>query len=303
MNSDSLQRYLLPGHLSLQEGAGGLPVFGVDNALGSATIQLQGAHLTAWQPRGHEPVIFTSSKAIYQSGKAIRGGIPVCWPWFADHETDPEKPAHGFVRSRCWNVKETRLNPDDSMTLTFALTDNSVFRTIWPHAFALELRITVGAELEIELRYHNTSCDPVTITAALHTYFNVGHINNVKVSGLNGASYIDKVDMNKTKTQCGDITISKETDRIYQNTTADCVIEDPLLKRKIRISKSGSNSTVVWNPWREKAAQLKDLADNEYESFICIETANAGNDRITLEPDRRHSLIAVISMEPLKPAN
>jgi len=303
MVNSTIEQHIIPGHLSLREGSVDLPVLDIDSDLATATIQLQGGHVTAWQPKGTEPVIFTSSRAIFQPGVPIRGGIPICWPWFNNHESDQEKPVHGFARSTLWNVKESRQNPDDSVTLTLGLNDNLDFQTLWPHAFDLELKITVGAELEVELVHHNISQESVTITAALHTYFNVGHINNVKISGLDGASYIDKVDMYRTKIQHGDVIVAEETDRIYQNTTADCVIEDALLSRKIRIKKSGSNSTVVWNPWIEKADQLKDLADNEYESFICIETANAGNDRVTLEPGRRHSLIAVISMEPLKPAN
>ena len=254
------------------------------------------AQITSFVPKGFKPLIFLSPKSLYQSGKAIRGGVPISWPWFADHPTDATKPAHGFARTCVWEVRGTRQISANKTQITLGFGDNEKTRALWDYSFDLEIAICIGKELNAELVMTNTGNYEFTITSAFHSYYHVGDINDVKIHGLNNTSYIDKVDNFTTKIQKGPITIWDETDRIYIDSNSDCIIEDRNLAREIRISKYGSNSTVVWNPWSEKARQMNDLGDEDYTGFVCVETANAGDDLITISPNKNHKLSMNVSV-------
>jgi D-hexose-6-phosphate mutarotase len=292
------EQYAIGRHVVFAEGPGGLPVADIQNGLATATVALQGGHVVAFQPHGQQPVLFVSNNAVYRKGKAIRGGIPVCWPWFAQHPADPAKPAHGFARTSMWHVVGTAVI-DDATQLRLGLADSAATWAIWPHAFALELDITVGRRLRAELIARNTGDDPFHIGGALHTYFRVGDVTRVAVHGLDGCAYLDTLD-GARKTQHGPVTIDAETDRIYLDTTADCLIDDPSLGRRIRVAKTGSRTTVVWNPWVAKARALGDFDPQEYMEMICVETTNANTagDEIAVPPGGEHRLGAVIEVEP-----
>ena len=289
----SLGRYLI-----FLEEDNGFIYAKIRNDSGSAHIYLHGAHLTSFIPLEQEPVIFLSSEAQLKAGKAIRGGVPISWPWFADHPTDNTKPAHGFARTSLWEVRDTRHLSTDETEITFGLCESEETHKLWDYSFDLELIVCVSNGLHSTLKMTNLDKEPFTISSAFHSYYNVGDISDVVIQGLNDTNYIDKVDNFTTKLQDGPVTITGETDRIFQNTHNDCLIEDKSLDRIIRIQKSGSNSTVIWNPWKENAMNMKDLGDEDYTKFVCVETTNAGDDLIELKPNEEHKLemnISVIS--------
>jgi glucose-6-phosphate 1-epimerase len=290
-------RHGIPAQVAFQEGPGGLTTVTVTNAQATATIALQGAHVMTWAPRGEEPVIWLSRAAKFAPGTSIRGGVPVCWPWFGPHATNAALPGHGYARTVLWEVIETKALADGATQLAFRLIESDATRSQWPHATPVELWITIGRALEFDLVTHNRDKAPVTIGDALHTYFEVSDVRQVKIAGLDGCPYLDKVDAGKRKQQSGAVTISTETDRVYLDSTADCVIEDPAWKRRIRVSKRGSGATVVWNPWIEKAAKMGDFGDNGYLNMVCVESANAADDLVTIPAGGEHHLWVRYSLE------
>lgn len=281
-----------------REGAGGLTMIEVHNPQASATLALQGAHLLTWAPKGQPPVIWLSTDARFAPGKSIRGGVPICWPWFGAHESEKGFPAHGYARTVEWQVVAAEALASGATRLRFRLESNEATATLWPHDTPCEYQVTIGTALELELLTRNQSSAPVTIGQALHTYFAISDINSVKVEGLDGCPYLDKVDGFKRKQQSGAVTFSGETDRIYLDSTADCIIDDPQLERRIRINKRNSASTVVWNPWIEKAGQMGDLGERSYLGMVCVESANAADDVVTIPAGGEQLLYVRYDVEP-----
>jgi D-hexose-6-phosphate mutarotase len=261
-----------------------------------ATVALHGGHVLSFQPRGEEPALWLSEHSSYQPDKAIRGGIPVCWPWFGPHPADAGKPAHGFARTSSWTVLGTETSGSPAK-LRLGLTDSDTTRALWPHAFELELIVSVGLALDVELVIRNPGTAAFVCTGALHSYFAISDIARVTVGGLDGRMYLDKVEDYARFQQSGSIAIDRETDRIYLDTTDACTIVDAGWDRTIRIGKRGSRTTVVWNPWAARAAQLADFGDEEYHRMVCVETANAAGDEITIPPGGEHRLATVISID------
>uniref|UniRef100_E6QTD9 glucose-6-phosphate 1-epimerase n=1 Tax=mine drainage metagenome TaxID=410659 RepID=E6QTD9_9ZZZZ len=276
------------------EDISGVPVLIISTPLANARIALQGAQVLAWQPAGHMPILWTSHHAVYRPGQGVRGGVPVCWPWFGAGEEG--QPAHGFVRTRMWTLRETNW-VGDRLIVRMGLSDNADTRAIWDHGFDLELQVDIGRTLVMRLVTRNTGHKTFHITDALHTYFFVGDIARTTVTGLEKTAYLDKVLDFKQHVQTGPVTFTGETDRIYLDTTSTCVIHDPAQDRKIVVSKSGSHSTVVWNPWLDKAAKFADMRPEEYQHMLCVETANAGKDSIALAHGEQHVLETEISVE------
>ena len=286
-------RFGLTGTLHFVDGGAGLPVAEITTAPCSARIALQGAHVLAWQPAGQSPVLWVSSAAVYATGQAVRGGVPVCWPWFGARDG---LPAHGFVRTRLWDLRSATLEADGQVVLRLGIRDDASTRALWDFAFDLELWVTVGPTLGLALSTRNTGAAAFTITQALHSYFCVGDIAQTTVLGLDGCAYLDKVQNFAPARQSGAVQFTGETDRIYTDTTADCLIEDRAGGRSIRVAKQGSTSTVVWNPWREREQALIDMAPGEHRHMLCVETCNAGPDQITLGPGAAHTLVATMSV-------
>ena len=298
--SELNQRFAIPGHVQFKEGPGGLTVAEVANAHAESLIALQGAHVMTWQPRGQAPVVWLSKFAKFAPGKSIRGGVPICWPWFGPHASDAKLPGHGFARTVMWEVKKTEALADGATFISFGLVDTEANRAQWPHPSTAELRVTAGKELKVELVTRNTGTAPFQIGEAFHTYFHVSDLADMAIAGLDGCAFLDKVDGGQRKTQQGAIVIEGEVDRVYLDTEADCLIEDRGLKRRIRIAKEGSSrSTVVWNPWTEKADKMGDFGPNGHRGMVCVETANAVDNVVTVAPGAEHSLVAVYSVEAL----
>jgi glucose-6-phosphate 1-epimerase len=291
------EQFAIAQHITFAATAAGLPVADIRNSYATASVAVQGGHVITFQPHGQQPVLWVSSLSAFEPGKTIRGGIPVCWPWFGAHPTDASKPFHGFVRAAMWQVRGTSVGPQDVTKIRLGLTESEASLALWPYAFDLEIVVTVGAQLRVELIARNRGDQPFVCGGALHSYYTVGDVRRIAIHGLDGAEYLDKVEGFKRKSQHGPVTIEGETDRVYIDTAATCVIDDPALGRRIDIAKLGSRTTVVWNPWIEKAEQLDDFGDEEYLSMVCVETANANTDVATVAPGGEHRLSAEIGLE------
>ncbi|TNF38764.1 MAG: D-hexose-6-phosphate mutarotase, partial [Gammaproteobacteria bacterium] len=286
------------GEVTFKEGPGGQAVVEVSNEFANATIVLQGAQLIAWAPHSEQQVIWLSPDAKFAPGKSIRGGVPVCWPWFGPHETSKAFPAHGYARTVPWDVMA--VDSKDGVTrIDFRIVQDDKAKTMWPHDCTLNIVYHIGKELNIELITRNTGKQSFVIGQALHTYFEVGDVSRISIEGLDGCPYLDKVDDFKRKQQQGAINIHQEVDRIYLESGDDCVINDPVMQRSIRIAKQGSHSTVVWNPWIEKANQMGDLGPDGYLKMVCVESANAAEDVVTVDAGEEHSLNVTYSVEVL----
>lgn len=287
----------LPPSVTLDQ-SGPLPCLRVASERhGAAVIYLHGAHLASWQPVGQAPVLFVSEKSAFDPAKPIRGGVPVCFPWFGPHASDPQAPMHGFARILPWTLTAAR-DTSEGITLTLSLKDDERTRaSAWPHPFEATCTVALGASLELSLTVRNTGTTPVTFQEALHTYYSVKDVRQATVTGLEHTDYLDKTDKLARKNQGAmPVRITGETDRIYLSTTASCVIDDPGLGRKITVGKSGSDATVVWNPWIDKAKAMADFGDEEWPSMLCVETCNVGESAITLAPGASHTMTATVTV-------
>jgi glucose-6-phosphate 1-epimerase len=291
-----------------------LVAIGVTNSVASAEIFLQGAQISRFKRKQQSPILFLSSHCSYKQGQPLRGGIPICWPWFGQLKKNDEKitdqykdadldamPTHGCVRDISWQVNSIETPSHDITVVEFSLdlnpkrTDESgnVSKTFWPFLAQLRYRVEVGEQLTATLTVSNQDSQEFSYSAALHSYFSVNHINNVIISGFSKTTYVDAVDAWKEKKQVDDIAFNKEVDRIYKSAPTAIVLSDR--NRIVEIASEGSKSTVVWNPWIEKSRQLPQFADDEYQSMVCIETANVLDDIISLNPGETHSLALTIA--------
>lgn len=291
--ASDLRHLEIPNVATFSDTPGGLTRLDIATEKATAEIYLYGAHVTHYQPAEQPPVLFLSKKSFIEPGKAIRGGVPLIFPWFGPRAGFS---AHGFVRTAEWELESLVQNAGD-IQIVLRMSSNDATRAAWPHDFLLRHRITVGDTLEMIVEVENTSSSPFTYEDALHTYFIVADALEVTVSGLDGAEYLDGVDGGQRKRQAGDIRIECETDRLYLNTTTACTVDDPSLGRHIVVEKSGSNSTVVWNPWQGKGMSLADLGE-EWPRMICIETVNARENAITLAPGERHATRQLVRSVP-----
>jgi len=288
---------VLPASVHLAPGVGGLPVVRVAGRAGSAEVYLHGAHVASWVPAGGAPVLWMSAASRFTPDTAIRGGIPICFPWFGPNTTDATAPAHGFARVTEWQLSGAAEVGDD-VVLTFHLTDSPATRSsAWPHPFEARYTVTVGATLRLELTVSNRDTVAVTIEEALHSYFAIDDILSTTVTGLEGAPFIDKVAGGSREPGAdGLVSFMAETDRVYPGTTATAVIDDGT--RSIAVTKTGSESTVVWNPWIDKAAAMADFGSQEWTGMVCVETCNVGADAVTLAPGTSHTMTAEFTVTP-----
>lgn len=279
-------------------GRNGLPRLLVRVSEATAEVYLHGAHVTAWHPAGQAPVLWVSRESQFKAGAPIRGGVPICFPWFAAHATEASAPAHGFARLREWRLSDASLAGDRVELRFTSREDDGTRRSPWPHPFAAEYRVSFGEQLSLALDVSNTGDAPIAFEAALHTYFAVSDIRRVTVTGLAGTEYLDKVEGLAVRRQ-GDapMTFAGETDRIFLDTEATCTIHDPGLGRQVHVAKRGSLSTIVWNPWIAKAMAMPDFGDDEWPGMLCIETANVRDRAVRLEPGSHHTMSAHIYLD------
>lgn len=276
----------------------GGPVAILNYEASRAIIAVQGAQVLSYCAGGFGELLWLSPQAKLGTGKAVRGGIPICWPWFGPHPEGGNRPAHGFVRARPWRVARTEAGPDGTR-IRLQLGAAGTAPADWPITASVQIDICLASALTLELTTRNSGDGVIRVTQALHTYFGVSDIAEVRIGGLESVAFIDQLDPGALKREDTAVRISAELDRIYQAQTGCVTLEDAGAGRRIRIGKSGSASSVVWNPWTEKSARLGDLGDEGYRRMVCIETANAGADIVTIEPGGTHTLTAVYSAERL----
>jgi glucose-6-phosphate 1-epimerase len=294
--------FAIPGALSFSTNEHGLIRANITTAACTAELYLQGAHLTAWQPAGAEPVLFLSERSAFEPGKAIRGGVPIIFPWFGPRTATPESPrtdgpSHGFARICDWELAFAAISGDD-LHLTLTLGPNDLSRSLGFDNFQLAYQLTLGSELRMQLAVANLGSTPLHMEEALHTYFTVGDARQVSLRGLSDTAFIDKTDGFQRKRQTEPVlTLAGETDRPYLNTDQTVTLDDPVLMRRISVAKSNSKTTVVWNPWSELSAKLADMSDDGWEQMICIETANAADNALILQSGEHHTMEAHITVQ------
>jgi glucose-6-phosphate 1-epimerase len=285
-----------PATASVVKGNGGLQLVRVACSEAAGEIYLHGAHVTSWKPSGRGEVLFLSARSRWEDGQAIRGGVPICFPWFGGKVGDPSAPAHGFVRTKAWQL-ESITQVENGIRVSMFTESDEESRRWWPAEFHLAYRVTFAAELLLELAVTNTGTTPLRFEEALHAYHRVENILKTRVAGLDRVQYIDKTDSNRMKIQNGEIAIVSETDRVYLNTSDAIEMEDPELRRRTRVAKDNSRTTVVWNPWVQKALSMSDFEDNEWIQMICIETSNVADFAVDLAPGQQHRMKAVVRVE------
>lgn len=270
------------------------PIRGVEAQQGTGHYGIfdHGAHIYSWQPDGQAPVLFLSRQAVFDDVTPLRGGVPVIFPWFGGGTAGDLAPSHGFVRTSTWHLSDTKdtLDRDGRLLVEYSI-DNAMTgkQENFPHPYRAYLRAKFTPEyLGITLEVENTGDEAITFDNALHTYLAVGDVRRVTISGLDGASYADKV-AGDTRVQDGDVTFTGPTDRVYSS-MGDVVLHDPVLGRDLKIGKSGSTKTVIWSPWEDDAKSIPDLADDEWVGMVCVEAANALDEPVTLQPGQRHLL-------------
>ncbi|MCB5186441.1 D-hexose-6-phosphate mutarotase [Methylobacillus caricis] len=294
-------RYGVGHKIQFSSDLNGLVTLDIENPHATAKVALQGGHVMQWNPRHAEaPVLWLSDQARFVSGRSIRGGVPVCWPWFGPHPTDETLCPHGFARVVPWEMVDARVEDNNTTSLLLRLAESRQVEKQWPYLCDLILTINIGPVLKMELATTNNGDVPFAIGEALHTYFQVSDIEVVKITGLDHTEYEDKVEDYVLKRQLGDISFSDEVDRVYLNTESTCVVEDPGLRRKIIIEKSGSHSTVVWTPWERKAAEIGDLGSHSgWRQMVCVESSNVRENAVTVAPGATHVLSVQYSTEAL----
>ena len=289
------ERFAIPGVARITKGSGGLPRVQITTAAATAEIYLHGAQIASWQPASSSEVLFLSEHSHWEPGRAIRGGIPICFPWFRAKADDPKAPAHGLVRTKAWQL-EAITEQQDAITVTLATASDDETRRWWPHAFRLVHRITVGAALQLELEATNTGTAPFSFEEALHTYHRVGDVEKIRIAGLDQTDFLDNTDHNRRTTQHGAIAMTAPTDSAYLDTSTPCELIDPVLHRRIRTQKVHSLTTIVWNPWAEGAAALADLGNEEWRNMACVEAGNILGAAVLLAPGEAHTLSATITV-------
>jgi len=276
---------------------GDLPIVTLTNQYATATISLYGAQVLSYIPKGEADILWMSDKSLFQEGKAIRGGIPICFPWFGPNPEDSKKPQHGFARLLTWTVKTTNTSPQGYLSITLALKDSPATKALWPFSFTAEIIVTLDTKLELTLRCINNDEKAFEYSDALHSYFNISDISNITIDGLVDATYfpagIDTGIQQKEKL----VAITKEENRRYLDHTATCTINDQGYKRKISVGKAGSKTTVVWNPGADVTKTMSDMSPDGYKTFVCVEAANAFNNFIKLGPGESFSLSTIIQSE------
>ena len=286
-------RFERPGTAEVVAGNGGLPKVRITSAEATGEIYLHGAQVTSWKPTGGEEVFFLSSRSRWEEGHAIRGGVPVCFPWFRGKRDDPAAPAHGFVRTKAWQI-ESIAQVGGAVTVSMFTESDEHATKWWAAEFRLLLRATFGRELRLELAVTNTGRTSLRFEEALHAYYRVGNVELARARIPDALHYFEGTDLHHKRTQLGDIVVSSETDRLYLNTHDAIELEDPLLHRRICVMKENSRTTVVWNPWQQKAHSLSDLGPEEWRQMICIEPCNVSDFAVDLEPEQRHTMKSVV---------
>jgi glucose-6-phosphate 1-epimerase len=289
---------LFPEGARLEKTSGGLDRLVLDAAESEAAVYLHGAHVAHFHPKGERPVLWTSLSSRFESGKPIRGGVPVCFPWFGRKAGSPDAPQHGFARILPWTIVDVTREADLGLRALFELTPETAARAGFATGFLATLAVTVSRSLRMELTVRNVGRVSAAFEEALHSYFAVSDVRQVRVHGLEGIGYLDTAAGRESRPgETEPIRITAETDRAYTGATGTVTVEDPGWRRRIVVAKQGSATTVVWNPWIAKAKATPDFGDDEWTGMVCVETANALEDKVHLAPGDSHVMTATIDVQ------
>jgi glucose-6-phosphate 1-epimerase len=287
---DRLNILLANDSVSFHSGKGGLTCVRVNNQHCSGEVYLLGAHVTAFEPTGHSPVLWMSKSSNFEEGKPIRGGVPLCFPWFGPNAMDSTFPAHGYARTKIWKPVAVGKTANGGSKLELETE-------IAPFLLRYSITFSDSLDLELQVTLPTEANQTATYEEALHTYLQVGSIHEVEIEGLENCHYLDKVGEIAQRVQSESaIRFRGETDRVYQNTRSTCVLSDKVMKRKIEVAKCDSDSTVIWNPWIDKCRRMADFGDDEWTGMVCIETANVQPNHVSLSPGQIHTTRARIAI-------
>jgi glucose-6-phosphate 1-epimerase len=281
------QRFSIPGIIDVTTGNGGLPLLRIHNEHAECEIYLYGAHVSRFKRAGQADLLWMSPTGLFKEGSAIRGGIPICFPWFGPHPTRSDLPLHGVARIRIWDLESTAQLADGRTRVVLRCSDDEKTQAVWPHRFNLELTVTIGADLEVSLFAENTGRDPFRYDDCFHTYFKVGDPYRCDIEGFDGVGYIDRVHGDTRAVQKGSLRLSAETVNAYMRSPAVCELRDPLMKRRIFLEHKGFADTVVWNPGEATAAKNGEIGAT-WKEFLCIESANCLDTPVFLLPGSSH---------------
>lgn len=291
--------FAIDNHLAIRLGPGGFPMIEIANRSAIATISLYGAQVLSFRPLAQdEDLLFLSEQSYYKAGKAIRGGIPVCWPWFGPDPKGLQRPNHGFVRNHFWRLAASEAVGDGETRVVLIFDQSMKQENTWRQPFNLRLEITVGSRLQLRLTTVNIGDKSFSITQAFHSYFRVGRIQRIGIDGLDGCDYFDKLAQGTQKRHSGRLGVIEEIDNVYINLSRDLLIDDPLLKRRIRIQAPNTNTAVVWNPWSKTSRKMDDLSNTDYRRFVCVEAGNIAFDLIPIAPGGEYSLAVCYDILP-----
>lgn len=287
---------LLPGGVTLVSDP--LDQLVIATPQSRAVVHLQGAQVTSWQPTGESPVLFLSRAAEYVAGRPIRGGVPICFPWLGAGPTKDRRPSHGFARVRPWQLAEVR-EEAAAAVVVLELHDDDATREVWPHEFTARYEISVGRVLSLSLEVRNTGADPMTFEESLHSYFAVEDVARTRVDGLDGRPYVEGFrDARAPARQSGALRLTDATELVFRDDGEELTVVDEVRSRGIRLTSRRSRSTIVWNPGPEYVTSIRDMADDEWSRMLCVETANVGNEAVTLAPGETHTLGLEVAVAP-----
>lgn len=289
-------KFSIEGEVGFAELENDLVFVTVSNKHADADICLYGAHVTSFRPQNKMDILWMSPDSNFEEGKPIRGGIPVCFPWFGPHKTDPEKPQHGFGRLMYWDVKETSTNNDGETVIVLQLCSSAETKAFWEFDFCAEMTFIVGKTLTSTLKVTNKSAEAFEYSCALHTYYSLSAIDNLEIEGLKGLTYFNQLNGEFSIQEEEILKIHDATTRHYLNTESMVIINDPVFRRKIKAGKSGSKVTTVWNPWEETCAKIGDLPDDAWETFVCVEATNAFDYPVNLASGESFETSAIIGL-------
>lgn len=290
-------KFSIEGEVGFAELENDLVFITVSNKYADADICLYGAHITSFRPHNSMDLLWMSPDSSFELGKPIRGGIPVCFPWFGPHKTDPEKPQHGFGRLMYWEVVSTSTNASGESVVRLQLCSSDETKAYWPHDFCAEMTFVVGKTLTATLKVTNTSGQPFDYTCALHTYYSLSAIESISIEGLKGTTYFDQLTGEFGIQEGEPLEITDALTRHYLNTESQVVIADSAFRRRIKVDKTGSKVTTVWNPGAETCAKIGDLPDDGFETFVCVEATNAFDYPVKLAAGESFETSAIIGLE------
>ncbi|WP_163709712.1 D-hexose-6-phosphate mutarotase [Mangrovibacterium lignilyticum] len=298
IDSDELDdKFGIEGEVGFMEMDGELVFINVSNKYADADICLYGAHVTSFRPVRTMEMLWMSSESNYEEGKAIRGGIPVCFPWFGPHKTDSSLPQHGFARLMYWDVLATKSLPNGETQVDLILKSSEETRKYWPYDFEAVMHLTIGTTLTVTLDVKNTSAESFEYGCALHSYFFISDIAHIGIEGLKGLSYLNQLTGETGKQDEDVLQISEPLTRHYQNTETPVAIADEGFRRRITIEKAGSKVTTVWNPAEEACAGMGDMPDDGFANFVCVEATASFDYMITVAPGESFQTSQVFGVE------